>query len=57
MLTEGDMIEAMGYYRAGDDAKLLELFQRFDPRDWVIECNEWKENHAQEFSNFLQHVI
>lgn len=57
MLTEGDMIEAMGYYRAGDDAKLLELFQRFDPHDWVSGCNEWKENHVQEFSNFLQHVI
>ncbi len=57
MLTEGDMIEAMGYYRAGDDAKLLDVFQRFEPRDWAIECNEWKENHAQEFSDFLQHVI
>ena len=31
MLTEGDMIEAMGYYRAGDDAKLLDVFQRFEP--------------------------
>ena len=57
MLTEAGMIEAMGYYRAGDDAKLLDAFQRFDPRDWAIECNEWKENHAQEFSDFLQHVI
>ncbi len=57
MLTEGDMIEAMGYYRAGDDAKLLELFQRFDPYNWSTECDEWKENHAQEFSDFLQHVI
>ena len=57
MLTEADMIESMGYYRAGDDAKLLELFQRFNPHDWVTECNEWKENHAEEFSDFLQHVI
>ena len=57
MLTEAGMIEAMGYYRAGDDAKLLELFQRFNPHDWVTECNEWKENHAEEFSDFLQHVI
>jgi hypothetical protein len=57
MLTESDLVEIMEYHRAGDDAKLLELFQRFDPHDWVIECNEWKENHAQEFSDFLQHVI
>lgn len=57
MLTESDLVEIMEYYRAGDDAKLLELFQRFDPHDWVSECNEWKENHAQEFSDFLQHVI
>ena len=57
MLTESDLVEIMEYHRAGDDAKLLKLFQRFDPHDWVIECNEWKENHAQEFSNFLQHVI
>ena len=57
MLTEAGMIEAMGYYRAGDDAKLLELFQRFDPHNWATECNEWKERHAQEFSDFLQHVI
>ena len=57
MLTEADLVEIMEYHRAGDDAKLLELFQRFDPHDWAIECNEWKENHAQEFSDFLQHVI
>ena len=57
MLTEADLVEIMEYHRAGDDAKLLELFQRFDPHDWVTECNEWKENHAQEFSDFLQHVI
>ena len=57
MLTEADMIEAMGYYRAGDDAKLLDVFQRFNPHDWVTECNEWKERHAQEFSDFLQHII
>jgi len=57
MLTESDLVEIMEYHRAGDDAKLLELFRRFDPHDWVIECNEWKENHAQKFSNFLQHVI
>ena len=30
MLTEADMIEAINYYHAGDDDKLLELFQRFD---------------------------
>ena len=57
MLTEADMIEAMGYYRAGDDAKLLDVFQRFEPYNWATECNEWKERHAQEFSDFLQHVI
>ena len=28
MLTETDMIETINYYRAGDDDKLLELFQR-----------------------------
>lgn len=42
MLTESDLVEIMEYYRAGDDAKLLELFQRFNPHDWVSECNEWK---------------
>ena len=57
MLTEADLVEIMECHRAGDDAKLLELFQRFDPHDWVTECNEWKENHAEEFSDFLQHVI
>jgi len=57
MLTEAGMIEAMGYYRAGDDAKLLDAFQRFEPYNWATECNEWKACHAQEFSDFLQHVI
>ena len=28
MLTEANMIEAINYYHAGDDDKLLELFQR-----------------------------
>ena len=57
MLTEADLVEIMECHRAGDDAKLLELFQRFDPHNWATECNEWKERHAQEFSDFLQHVI
>ena len=57
MLTEADMIEAMGHYRAGDDAKLLDVFQRFEPYNWSTECDEWKECHPQEFSDFLQHVI
>ena len=57
MLTERDMIEAMGYYRAGDDAKLLDVFQRFEPYNWSTECDEWKGCHPQEFSDFLQHVI
>lgn len=57
MLTEADMIEAINYYRAGDDDKLLELFQRFDFYDWETpECNEWKKHHAQEFSDFIQYV-
>jgi len=34
MLTETDMIETINYYRAGDDDKLLELFQRFDSCDF-----------------------
>ena len=33
MLTEANMIEAINHYRAGDDDKLLELFQRFDSYD------------------------
>lgn len=58
MLTEADMIEAINYYRAGDDDKLLELFQRFDFYDWETpECNEWKKHHAQEFSDFIQYVM
>lgn len=28
MLTEANMIEAINHYRAGDDDRLLELFQR-----------------------------
>ena len=57
MLTESDLVEIMGYYHAGDNSKLLNAFQRFDLHDWVTECNEWKRKHAQEFSDFLQHVI
>ena len=57
MLTESDLVEIMGYYHAGDNSKLLDAFQRFDLHDWVTECNEWKRKHAQEFSDFLQHVI
>ena len=57
MLTESDLVEIRGYYHAGDNSKLLDAFQRFDLHDWVTECNEWKRKHAQEFSDFLQHVI
>ena len=57
MLTESNLVEIMEYYRAGEDAKLLDVFQRFNSRDWVTECNGWKEHHAEEFSDFLRHVI
>ena len=57
MLTESDLVEIMEYYRASDNSKLLEAFQRFDFYDWVTECDEWKRKHAQEFSDLLQHVI
>ena len=57
MMTESDLVEIMEYYRAGDASKLLDAFQRFDPHDWVTECNEWKKHHTEEFSEFLQHVI
>lgn len=45
MLTESDLVEIMEYYRAGDNSKLLEAFQRFDFYDWVTECDEWKRKH------------
>ena len=52
-----DITEVKECFRAGDDAKLLDVFQRFEPYNWATECDEWKERHAQEFSDFLQHVI
>lgn len=57
VMEMADLTGIMGYYYTGDDDKLLSSFQCFSPSDWVGEFYEWKRRHAQEFSDFLQHVI
>jgi len=56
-MIESDMVELMRYYHAGDDEKLLEVFHRFSYDEWSSNCYEWEYQHAQEYSDFLQHLI
>ena len=45
-------------FRAGDDAKLLEAFQRLiDFDDRYGSFYEWSEENAEECSAFIQHIV
>ena len=50
--------EIQGCFRAGDDAKLLEAFQRLiDFDDRYGSFYEWSDENAEECSAFIQHII
>lgn len=53
-----DITEVQECFRAGDDAKLLDVFQRFISSDeWPTKCYEWGEENADEYSAFVQHIV
>ena len=50
--------EVKEYFRAGDNAKLLEAFQRLIALDdWYSSFYEWGEENAEECSTFVQRII
>jgi hypothetical protein len=58
MTDSPDITEVKECFRAGDDAKLLDAFQRFIASDkWLTGCYKWGEEDAEEFSAFIQHII
>lgn len=53
-----DITEVKECFRAGDDAKLLDAFQRFIVSDkWSTSCHKWGEENAEELSAFIQHIV
>lgn len=53
-----DITEVKECFRAGDDAKLLDAFQRFIASDkWSTSCHKWGEENAEELSAFIQHIV
>lgn len=53
-----DITEVQECFRAGEDAKLLDVFQRFIFSDeWPTKCYEWGEENAEEYSAFIQHIV
>ena len=53
-----DITEVKECFRAGDDAKLLDAFQRFIASDkWPTSCHKWGEENSEEFSAFIQHIV
>ena len=53
-----DITEVKECFRAGDDAKLLNVFQRFIASDkWPTSCHKWGEENAEELSAFIQHIV
>ena len=53
-----DITEVKECFRAGDDAKLLDVFQRFiASNEWSTSCHKWGEENAEEFSAFIQHIV
>ena len=58
MTDSPDITEVKECFRAGDDAKLLDAFQRFIASDkWLTGCYKWGEEDAEEFSAFIQHIV
>ena len=58
MTDSPDITEVKECFRAGDDAKLLDVFQRFIASDkWPTSCHKWGEENAEEFSAFIQHIV
>ena len=63
-MTKGILVEFLNItevkdcFRAGDDAKLLDTFQRFIASDnWSASCHKWGEENAEELSIFIQHIV
>ena len=49
MTDSPDITEVKECFRAGDDAKLLDAFQRFIASDkWLTGCYKWGEENAEE---------
>ena len=58
MTDSPDITEVKECFRAGDDAKLLDAFQRFIASDkWPTSCHSWGEENAEELSAFIQHIV
>ena len=58
MTDSPDITEVKECFRAGDDAKLLDAFQRFIASDkWPTSCHSWGEENAEELSAFIQHLV
>ena len=58
MINSSDITEVKECFRAGDDAKLLDAFQRFSASDkWSTSCHRWGEENAEELSAFIQHIV
>lgn len=58
MTDSPDITEVKECFRASDDAKLLDVFQRFIASDkWPTSCHKWGEENAEELSAFIQHIV
>ena len=58
MTDSPDITEVKECFRASDDAKLLDAFQRFIASDkWSTSCHKWGEENAEELSAFIQHIV
>ena len=58
MTDSPDSTEVKECFCAGDDAKLLDAFQRFIASDkWPTSCHKWGEENPEELSAFIQHIV
>ena len=58
MTDSPGITEVKECFRASDDAKLLDAFQRFIASDkWPTSCHKWGEENAEECSAFVQRII
>lgn len=55
-MEESDFTAAVAAFNEGRDDDLIALFTRFPARDWLRDCYDWKSDHAEEFSEVIQHL-
>ena len=55
-MQDSDFAAAVAAVQDERDDDAIALFGSFPPIDWLRDCYDWKSDHAEEFSEFIQRL-